>query len=156
MIESLPHVNATLNLLATLLLVTGYVFIRSRRKLNDPQAIADREKAHKIAMLSAFGVSCLFLICYLMYHANVGSKKFPSEDYAAFWYPVYCLILFPHIILAATVPFLGIGTIFLGLTNRREKHRKWASITFPIWLYVSITGVLVYLFLYWFFPPVNP
>jgi uncharacterized membrane protein YozB (DUF420 family) len=143
MIESLPHINASLNLTATLLLVAGYLLIRSKR-----------ETAHKTAMLSAFLVSCVFLGCYLAYHANVGSKKFPAETYGSAWYGIYLLVLLPHIALAATVPFLGIGTIFLGLTNRREKHRKLARITFPVWLYVSVTGVLVYLFLYWWFPPV--
>ena len=160
MIESLPHVNASLNLMATLLLVYGYVLIRS-----------GKEQTHKRAMLSAFLVSCVFLGFYLVYHANVGSKKFPIE-YGNVWYAIYLVILIPHIILAATVPFLGIATIWLGLRidliqssdvpaealalnqSRRRKHRKIARITFPIWLYVSITGVLVYLFLYWFFPPV--
>ena len=163
MIQSLPHVNASLNLLATLLLIVGLVLIRSKR-----------EQAHKRAMLSAFLVSCIFLACYLVYHANVGSKKFPAADYASIWYSVYLLILLPHIVLAATVPFLGLTTIWLGLSidlqdhqgeksaeavarsqTRRRKHRKIARITFPIWLYVSITGVLVYLFLYWWFPPVT-
>ena len=141
MIETLPHINALLNLVATVLLVSGFVLIRRKN-----------EAGHKKLMLSAFGVSCVFLICYVVYHANAGSRKFPSEHYAAFWYPVYLAVLLPHIVLAATVPFLTGTTIFFGLTDRREKHRKLARITFPIWLYVSITGVLVYLFLYWWFP----
>ncbi len=159
MIEALPHINASLNSLATLLLIVGYLLIRAKQ-----------ESAHKRAMLSAFLVSCVFLVCYLVYHANVGSKKFPSEDYASHWYTIYLLILVPHIVLAATVPWLGLTTIWLGLTmdrglettrsgttgrSRREKHKRLARITFPIWLYVSITGVLVYLFLYWWFPPLS-
>ena len=163
MVESLPHVNASLNGLATLLLIYGYVLIRSGKEL-----------AHKRAMLGAFLVSCIFLACYLVYHGNAGSKKFPTHDYGSTWYGVYLFILLPHIVLAATVPFLGIATIWLGLkidlsssssddtqeaseinAVRRRKHRKLARITFPIWVYVSITGVLVYLFLYWWFPPLT-
>jgi uncharacterized membrane protein YozB (DUF420 family) len=144
MIESLPHINASLNMLATLLLVVGIYLIKMKR-----------ETAHKRAMLSAFAVSCVFLVCYLVYHANVGSKEFSVDEYGSGWYTVYLLILLPHIVLAATVPFLGVATIFLGLTDRRENHRLLARITFPIWLYVSVSGVLVYLFLYWWFPPIN-
>ena len=160
MIESLPHINASLNLLATVLLVIGYVLIKRRRGLDpsipeEATQIAACEKQHKIAMLSAFGVSTVFLGCYLVYHYNVGSKNFPKADYAAVFYWLYLMVLLPHIILAATVPFLGITTIILGLTERRKGHMKFARITFPIWLYVSITGVLVYLFIYWWFPPVS-
>ena len=161
MIEMLPHINASLNLLATLLLIVGYVLIRSRK-----------EQAHKTAMLSAFAVSCIFLICYVIYHINVGSKEFPKADYDPIWYIIYLIILIPHIILAISVPVLGLTAIWHGLgiqlqgsvtetspevveqqRIKRQKHRKVAKIAFPIWLYVSITGVLVYLYLYWWFPP---
>lgn len=144
MIEFLPHINATLNLIATCLLITGFVMIKR-----------GRESAHKRLMLSAFAVSMAFLACYLVYHANVGSKHFPADDYLPVFAWIYRLILFPHIILAATVPFLTVITIFLGLTDRREQHKKFARWTFPIWVYVSITGVLVYLFIYWLFPPLS-
>ena len=127
-----------------MLLITGFVLIKSKR-----------ETAHRNTMLSAFAVSCVFLVCYLYYHANVGSKKFPTDIYGNGWYAVYICILLPHIILAATVPFLGIRTIYLAFRGRREQHRRIARITFPIWLFVSVTGVLVYLFLYWWFPPVS-
>ncbi len=142
MIEYLPHVNATLNSLAAVLLVMGYVLIRRQR-----------ESAHKKFMVSAFGVSTLFLISYVVYHANAGSRPFPRDDYALAFAIVYYAILVTHVILAALVPFLAGGTIVLGLLDRRLAHRKLARWTFPIWLYVSATGVLVYLMLYWMFLP---
>ncbi|MFN0019221.1 MAG: DUF420 domain-containing protein [Pirellulaceae bacterium] len=141
-IPFLPHVNASLNALATVLLVAGYVLIKRRHEL-----------AHKGVMLSCFGVSTVFLICYLTYHFNIvgGSKKFPSSEYPAAAF-VYYPILITHIILAITVPFLAIGTIYLGLANKRLGHKRLAKWTFPIWLYVSVTGVIVYLMLYQIFP----
>lgn len=140
-VNTLPHVNASLNAIATLLLFSGYVLIRQRR-----------EVAHRRVMLSCFGVSVLFLITYLIYHAYAGSKRFP--DYPAQGIRItYFVILFSHIVLAALVPFMAVVTIVLGLRNRRQAHRRWAKWTFPIWMYVSITGVLVYLMLYQLYPP---
>ena len=143
MIAWLPHINATLNSLAAVLLVVGYVLIRR-----------GHEKAHKITMLSCFGVSCAFLACYLVYHFNVLSKKFP--DYPADWirYSYYAVLL-THVILAIAVPFLAITTIYLGMKDYRQSHRRLARWTFPIWLYVSVTGVIVYFMLYQWFPPVG-
>ena len=137
-VEQLPAVNATLNALATILLVLGWTLIKT-----------GRERAHKFAMLSAFCVSCLFLACYLVYHYHVGSVKFqgPSGVRA-----VYLVILISHVILAAAVPVLAGITIYLGLADRRRKHRQWARWTFPVWLYVSITGVIIYLMLYHLYP----
>ena len=138
----LPHVNASLNAVATVLLVTGFVLIKQRR-----------ETAHKWTMLGCFAVSVLFLVCYLFYHFVVKegvSTKFP-EEYGNVRY-VYLAILIPHIILAATVPFLAVATIYVGLRDRRAAHRRLAKITFPIWLYVSITGVVVYVMLYHLYP----
>jgi len=137
----LPHVNASLNFVACLLLVTGVWLIKQ-----------GKETAHKVAMLSCFGVSIAFLACYVAYHLQEFSKPFPKEEYpqAAI---VYFIILATHIPLAALVPVLAIVTIVLGLRNRRQAHRRWAKITFPIWLYTSVTGVLIYLMLYvWFVP----
>ena len=141
-VEQLPAVNATLNTLATLLLVTGWLLIKARR-----------ERAHKITMLSAFAVSCVFLTCYLVYHYHVGSVPFvgPSAVRAA-----YLVLLVSHIVLAAMVPFLAGITIYLGLTDRRQKHRQLARWTFPIWLYVSVTGVVIYVMLYHLYPPAGP
>ncbi|MCA9176017.1 MAG: DUF420 domain-containing protein [Planctomycetales bacterium] len=139
MISWLPHLNASLNALATFLLVLGYVQIKRGRELE-----------HRRTMLSCFGVSALFLISYLVYHAAAGSKKFPTGPGAppdAVRY-FYYGILASHIVLAAAVPVLAMLTIYHGLKDNRGKHRKLAKWTFPIWLYVSITGVVVYWMLY--------
>ena len=142
-IPILPHVNAALNALATILLVLGYVQIKRRR-----------ERAHKWTMLACFGVSVIFLACYLTYHFNIpgGSKKFPDYPPDAIRLAYYAILL-THVVLAASVPLLAIGTIWLGMADRRTAHRKLAWWTFPIWLYVSVTGVVVYLLLYQLFPP---
>ena len=144
MIQWLPHINVSLNALATVLLIVGYVLIRQKK-----------ENAHRKVMLTTFGVNVVFLVCYLTYHANVLSKTFPTDPAVA---PVaaryfYYVLLLTHILLAAAVPFLAIWTIYLGLKGQREKHRRVASWTWPIWLYVSVTGVIVYLMLYQIYVP---
>ncbi len=137
--HSLATLNAVLNAVATVLLVVGLVMIKKKK-----------EQAHKRLMLGAFGVSAAFLISYLTYHFVVGSEaKFAGEGAIAV---VYFSILISHIVLAASVPVLTIMTIYYGLKNHRQKHRKIARWTFPIWLYVSITGVVIYLMLYHFYP----
>jgi uncharacterized membrane protein YozB (DUF420 family) len=128
-----------LNTLATVLLVVGYRLIKQRR-----------EVAHKRVMLSAFGVSMLFLVCYLVYHYMAGHVKFTGPQPIA---GVYHAILISHVLLAASVPILAGRTIYLGLRDRRLQHRRWAKWTFPIWLYVSITGVVIYVMLYHLYPP---
>lgn len=146
----LPHVNASLNALATVLLVVGYVLIKQRR-----------ETAHKWTMLACFGVSVAFLACYLVYHIGVRggeSTKFPTYPPTAVRYAYY-FVLLTHIVLAAAVPFLALATIWTGLRSEhaaelRPRHRRWAWWTFPIWLYVSVTGVIVYLMIYQLYPPV--
>jgi uncharacterized membrane protein YozB (DUF420 family) len=135
MISVLPTVNATLNAISAILLVWAYVLIRRRRI-----------EQHRRVMLTAFGTSCLFLVCYLVYHAQVGSKPFGHEGTAI--RPVYFAILLTHTMLAATVPFLAIITLRRGLSARYDKHRQIARWTLPIWLYVSVTGVVVYAMLY--------
>ena len=145
MVDWLPHVNASLNALATVLLIAGVVLIRS-----------GKEKAHKRTMLSCFAVSAVFLICYLIYHALAGSKKFPAEAADGIRY-FYFVMLISHIVLAAAVPVLAIWTILLGLNpKRRAAHRRLARWTFPIWLYVSVTGVLLYVMLYHYAPTLTP
>jgi len=135
--DLLPHINASLNGLATVLLIVGYVFIKQRREL-----------AHKRTMLACFGVSVIFLGCYLLYHYQIGGgKRFPTEITPTIRYSYY-FVLLTHIVLAAITPFLAVATIYLGLRERRAAHRRIAKITFPIWLYVSITGVVVYGMLY--------
>jgi len=123
------------------LLIWGYRLIKGRPR---------RETAHKRVMLTAFGVSIAFLVCYLVYHFNVGSVRFtgPSDVRT-----VYLIILASHVVLAATVPVLAGMTIYLGYRDRRRQHVRWAKWTFPIWLYVSITGVVIYVMLYHLYPP---
>ncbi len=133
-VEHLPAINASLNGLATVLLVMGYSLIRRKRA-----------KAHKRVMLSAFGVSVVFLVCYLVYHGYAGSKPFPGTGWVR---PVYFSILISHILLAALVPVLAGITIYRGLNEQWDKHRKIARVTLPIWLYVSVTGVMIYGMLY--------
>jgi uncharacterized membrane protein YozB (DUF420 family) len=134
-ISILPSINATLNALSAILLVWAYVLIRKRRI-----------EQHRRVMLSAFGTSCLFLVCYLVYHAQVGSKPFGHEGTTI--RTVYLGILLTHTVLAAAVPFLAVITLRRGLAARYDKHRKIARWTLPIWLYVSVTGVVVYGMLY--------
>ena len=144
MTEILPHLNALLNALATVLLTVGYVLIKRKQ-----------EAHHKKVMLACFAVSVVFLVSYVTYHVMIeGSKKFPSYPPVAIRY-AYRAILISHIVLAATVPVLAIVTIYLGLRDRRTAHRRVARWTWPIWMYVSITGVLVYLMLYQLYPPVH-
>lgn len=130
----LPTVNASLNALSTILLITGYVLIRKGNR-----------HGHKFAMLTAFGVSVVFLMCYLVYHAFAGSKPFQGQGLVRV---VYFALLISHIVLAAAVPVLAILTIRHGLLQNWSKHRTLARYTFPIWLYVSVTGVIIYGMLY--------
>lgn len=139
-VYSLPGINAGLNSLATVLLVTGFVLIKRGRR-----------DAHKTVMLTSFVVSVLFLACYLTYHFALrhytGVSSRPFQGVGAIR-PVYFTILISHVVLAAIVPFLAIATIRRGLKAEWEKHKRLARITFPIWLYVSVTGVIIYLMLY--------
>lgn len=135
-VHSLPAVNATLNGTAAALLVTGYTLIRKGRVY-----------AHKRVMLTAFGVSVAFLICYLVYHAQVGSVHYPKTGVIRI---VYFTILITHTVLAACVPVLAVITLRRALRGDFQRHRRIARWTLPIWLYVSVTGVVVYLMLYRF------
>ncbi len=130
----LADVNATLNATAFVLAVSGLVAIKKRKEL-----------AHKRLMLSAAIVSALFLASYLTYHLTCESVKFQGEGAIRY---VYFAILISHVILAVVQVPLILRTIYLGLRDRREQHKRWARITAPVWLYVSVTGVVVYLMLY--------
>ena len=136
----LPAVNAVLNGLSTLLLLLGVWLIKHGKR-----------QAHKRVMLSTFGVSIAFLVCYLVYHIALdyytgsGSRAFQGTGTVR---AVYLTILLTHVVLAAAVPLLAIVTIYRGLKGQFDKHRRIARITFPIWLYVSVTGVVIYLMLY--------
>jgi putative membrane protein len=141
----LPHVNASLNGLATVLLLVGLWLIKTRR-----------ETAHKWVMIACFGVSCAFLTSYLTYHFTVEfSRPFPRADYPQVAI-VYYLILLSHILLAVAVPVLAIASIWLGLKDRRQGHVRVSKWTFPIWLYVSVTGIVVYVMLYHLYLPKTP
>jgi uncharacterized membrane protein YozB (DUF420 family) len=129
-----PAVNACLNGAAAVLLVTGYRLIR-----------AGRRQAHRRVMLAAFGVSALFLISYLAYHAQAGSVRFGRTGAIR---TVYLSILISHSILAAAVPVLASVTLWRALRGRFDAHRRLARWTLPVWLYVSVTGVAVYWMLY--------
>jgi putative membrane protein len=133
-LHDLPTLNATLNGISALLLVAGYRFIRARQIAR-----------HRFCMLAAFGVSIVFLTSYLIYHAQVGSVRFPGTGFVRL---VYFAVLIPHTILAATVPPLAVLTLVRALQERFDRHRRIARWTFPIWLYVSVTGVIVYWMLY--------
>jgi protein SCO1/2/putative membrane protein len=130
----LPSVNAALNATAAVLLIWGYALIRRKRI-----------QQHRKVMQTAFVVSCLFLVCYLVYHYQVGSVRFPKTGAIR---TLYLSILGTHTLLAAAVPVLAIVTLRRGLAARFDKHRRIARWTLPIWLYVSVTGVVVYLMLY--------
>jgi uncharacterized membrane protein YozB (DUF420 family) len=133
-VSSLPLVNALLNGLATILLVCGYVAIRS-----------GRIQVHRRLMISAFATSVLFLISYLIYHAHAGSRPFPGRGAIR---TVYFTILISHIVLAAVIPPLAAVTLWQGLRSRFERHVRIARWTLPLWLYVSVTGIVVYWMLY--------
>lgn len=134
MIRLLPSINATLNAISAVLLVWGFYLIRHTRITQ-----------HRRVMKTAFVTSCLFLVCYLIYHAQVGSVPFQHMGPIRI---VYFSILITHTVLAATVPVLAIVTLRRGLAARYDKHRQIARWTLPIWLYVSVTGVVVYMMLY--------
>ena len=133
-VHDLPAVNAALNALSGILLVAGYVLIRRRRI-----------EQHRRVMIAAFIASSLFLISYIVYHAQVGSVRFTRQGFVR---PLYFTILITHVTLAAVVLPLAIVTLSRGLRARYVQHRVIARWTLPIWLYVSVTGVLVYVLLY--------
>jgi uncharacterized membrane protein YozB (DUF420 family) len=130
----LPAVNATLNGVATMFLTAGWVFIRRREIAR-----------HRACMLGAFATSALFLTSYLVYHANVGSVAFAGQGAIRL---VYFAILITHITLAALILPLALVTLSRALARRFDKHRRIARWTLPIWLYVSVTGVVIYVMLY--------
>jgi uncharacterized membrane protein YozB (DUF420 family) len=133
-LSDLPALNATLNAIAAVLLMTGYGFIRR-----------GHVRRHRAAMIAAFIVSVLFLTSYVIYHANVGSRPFTGRGPIRL---LYFTILLTHVVLAAVLPPLAIITLWRGLRARFDRHVAIARWTFPIWMYVSVTGVIVYLMLY--------
>lgn len=137
-VNDLSHVNAGLNAVSTVLILTGYMMIRRKR-------IA----AHRACMISATVVSTAFLVCYLIYHYTAGHVQFTHQGPVKH---VYHGILLTHIVLAAATPFLVLITLYRALRNQLDRHRRIAVWTLPIWLYVSFTGVVIYVMLYHLYP----
>ena len=133
-VTALPTLNASLNALCTVLLLVAFAHIK-----------AGRIEQHRKTMLAAFATSVVFLISYVIYHAQVGSKPYPGTGILR---TIYFVILVPHVILAAAVVPLALVTLRRGLTRQDARHRAIARWTLPIWLFVSMTGVIVYLMLY--------
>jgi putative membrane protein len=133
-VHDLPALNATLNGCSAVLLVIAWIFIKR-----------GHVTWHKRTMLAAFATSAMFLTSYLIYHANVGSKPYPGVGMMR---AIYFAVLIPHVILAAVVLPMQLMTLTRGLRMDVMRHRKIAKITLPLWLYVSVTGVIVYLMLY--------
>jgi uncharacterized membrane protein YozB (DUF420 family) len=133
-LSDLPTLNAFLNSIATVLLLLAFREIRR-----------GRWRRHRGFMIAAFATSSLFLVSYLVYHFQVGSVRYEGTGLLR---ALYLSILLTHTVLAATVPVLATVTLTLGLRRRDARHRKWAKVAFPVWLYVSVTGVIIYLMLY--------
>ena len=138
-VQDLVHLNAALNTTAAVLLFAG--FRAAKRRAFD---------VHRRFMLSASVTSLLFLVSYVIYHANVGSVKFTATGWIR---PVYFAILISHVILAAAIVPLVLMTLVRALRGQLERHRRIARITWPIWMYVSVSGVIVYVLLYQLYPP---
>ena len=138
LVHLLPSVNATLNATSAVLLVLGWRAVK-RREI----------ERHRRLMISAAVVSAAFLVCYLVYHARVGSVRFTATGAPR---TIYFAILITHTILAAAIVPLVLRTLWLGLRRLDDRHRRIARWTFPIWLYVSVTGVVIYLMLYRIYP----
>jgi uncharacterized membrane protein YozB (DUF420 family) len=130
----LPAVNASLNALSTIFLLVGWMFIRRGQM-----------QRHRACMIAALSTSALFLTSYLVYHANVGSVPFPGQGAIRY---VYFAILITHVILAALILPLALMTVTRAFARRFDRHRKIARVTLPIWLYVSVTGVVIYVMVY--------
>ena len=136
-IQDLPALNATLNGLSAILLTTGYILIRRGHR-----------GLHKRCMLAALTTSALFLVSYVIYHLNTGSRPFPGQGAIRI---VYFVILITHVILAAAILPLALITTARGLKDQYDRHVRIARWTLPLWLYVSVTGVVIYLMLYQFY-----
>ena len=141
-IYSLAPLNAILNTTATILLVAGFYFIKQKRV-----------QAHRRCMIAAVLVSAAFLTSYLIFHYEVGDVRFTGQGWVR---PLYFAILIPHVILAVTILPLALTTLYFGLTSNFVKHRRIAKWTWPLWIYVSVTGVIVYLMLYQLYTPNLP
>jgi uncharacterized membrane protein YozB (DUF420 family) len=138
LLRIMPAINASLNGLSGVWLLTGFILIRQKRI-----------EAHRRFMLAACATSVLFLACYVAYHALGGMTRFAGTGWSR---PVYFTLLSTHTILAIVIVPMAVVTVWRGLNMRVAQHRRIARWTFPLWMYVSVTGVLVYFFLYRWFP----
>ena len=137
-LSDLPAVNACLNGASTVLLTLGYICIKRAKKV-----------AHRNCMVGAVITSTVFLACYLVYHHFAGRTTFRNPE----WFrPIYLLILLTHTVLAVVIVPMVLTTVFLAIRQRWEAHKRVARWTWPIWMYVSVTGVVIYLLLYQIFP----
>lgn len=146
LIQLLPAVNAALNTTATALLLSALYFIKRKNRSIE---------AHRWSIVAAVSVSALFLTSYVIYHTQritVTGETHTRWEVEGFWRPTYYAVLVSHVVLAAIVPLLALWTLYLGWTRQDARHRRMAKVTFPIWLYVSVTGVVVYFMLYHLHP----
>jgi putative membrane protein len=139
---TLAPLNAILNGTATVLLIAGYVFIKRKQVA-----------AHRACMIAALIVSAVFLTSYLIYHYHVGEVRFSGEGWVR---PLYFLILIPHVTLAGLIVPLALTTAYFALKGRFPSHRRIARWTWPLWIYVSVTGVIIYFMLYQLYTPIMP
>ena len=150
-VQDIPAFNAALNALATVLMTAGFVFIRQARLAPDDTAKAAAISRHRASMISAGAVSAVFLIGYVAHKILVRGVHTPFGGTGAIA-TVYYAMLISHILLAIAIAYLVPRTFLLAFRGEYARHRRWAKWTFPIWYYVSITGVLVYFFLYRWWP----
>ena len=139
-LSALPALNACLNATSAVLLAFGFAAIRRRRV-----------RVHRACMLAAFVTSIAFLVSYVTYHLHAGTTRFTGDGWVR---PVYFTILGTHTILAAAIPILAVATLVLALRARFDRHARLARWTLPAWFYVSVTGVVIYVMLYWLYPAV--
>jgi putative membrane protein len=150
-IRDIPALNATLNGIATVLITAGFALIKSAQRTADPVVRASRIRAHRSVMLTAGGVSAVFLVSYVTHKALVHGVHTPFGGTGPIR-TVYYTMLISHILLAISIAYLVPRTFLFAIRGNFERHKAWARWTFPIWYYVSVTGVLVYFFLYRWYP----
>jgi putative membrane protein len=151
-IQDIPALNAALNALATVLITFGFVQIKAAQRATEAAARAARIRRHRALMLAAGGVSAVFLIGYVTHKILVRGVHTPFGGTGAIA-AVYYAMLLSHILLAISIAYLVPRTFQLALRGDYDRHKAWARWTYPIWYYVSVTGVLVYFFLYQWWPP---
>ena len=150
-IQDIPALNASLNALATVLITIGFVQIKAAQRATEPALRTQKIAAHRAIMLAAGVVSAVFLVGYVTHKALVRGVHTPFGGSGAIAL-VYYVMLISHILLAISIAYLVPRTFLLALGGQYERHRRWAKWTYPIWYYVSVTGVLVYFFLYQWWP----